>query len=162
MFQAIRVGHNPSRPKQECRRADIVCCFGCVAKEAVKGNEVRMCGRVARGLDQSKELGAPHVGFTCGGFDFSCFLPVRVFNPPHQSSLIRSLAGDPGVRWQVKLGAPHVGFTCGDFDFSSFLPLRSFNPSDQLWLVRPPLSRRKKSCSMASLSDFAPTSSSPG
>src|SRR5208282_2650745 len=37
------------------------------------------------------KLGAPHVGFTCGGFDFSCFLPVRVFNPPHQSSLIPPL-----------------------------------------------------------------------
>jgi hypothetical protein len=38
-------GRNTSFPNQKCRRADIICFCACVAKEAVKKNEVPMCGK---------------------------------------------------------------------------------------------------------------------
>jgi hypothetical protein len=46
-----------------------------------------MNGRVARTLNPKAKLGGPHVGFTCGGFDFVFFLlvsyPAKSLHLPH-------------------------------------------------------------------------------
>ncbi len=38
--------------------------------------------RVARTINPDTNLGGPHVGFTCGAFDFAFFLPVPLPRKP--------------------------------------------------------------------------------
>src|SRR5712664_4592979 len=57
---------------------------------SIRRTDTHVRRRVARTINPDTNLGGPHVGFTCGAFDFAFFLLLSPLRKPFTPPLIRT------------------------------------------------------------------------